>query len=411
MGSQQNQRVGHPPTNYNYDADDRLSTDQYDSNGNTTNSLGIANAYDFENHLITHGGVTIVYDGDSNRVSEIVGGVTTSYLVDTVNPTGYAQVVDELQSGAVTRTYSYGLERINETQPINSTWTASFYGYDGHGSVRQLTNATGVVTDSYDYDAFGNLINSTGSTPNNYLFAGEQFDPGLGLYYNRARYLNTTTGRFWTMDVYQGNLEQPFSLHRYLYASGDPVSRIDPKGKEDFSISANLTAMASAVTIAASEFQGELVQAFEEGGGAAQAIFKQMGAYAQDMAREVLELDPELVSQEIEENVNVAESGAGRQVDFLVRSAESAGETAEQLFIEAKYALPRVSGEPLTRLVNQVNNAVATGQGKVVLWSLQQPSLQQVKFVYNAIGTNASVVQFVSGVEGLYRYLELYFGH
>lgn len=107
----------------------------------------------------------------------------------------------------------------------------------------------------------------------------------------------------------------------------------------------------------------------------------------------------------------MAESGAGRQVDFLVRSAESAGETAEQLFIEAKYALPRVSGEPLTRLVNQVNNAVATGQGKVVLWSLQQPSLQQVKFVYNAIGTNASVVQFVSGVEGLYRYLELYFGH
>jgi len=41
-------------------------------------------------------------------------------------------------------------------------------------------------TDTYDYDAFGNLINSTGSTPNNCLFAGEQFDPALGVYYNRA---------------------------------------------------------------------------------------------------------------------------------------------------------------------------------------------------------------------------------
>ena len=51
---------------------------------------------------------------------------------------------------------------------------------------------------TYDYDAFGNLIHSTGSTPNNYLFAGEQFDPDLNLYYNRARYLNTTTGRFWS---------------------------------------------------------------------------------------------------------------------------------------------------------------------------------------------------------------------
>jgi hypothetical protein len=124
-----------------------------------------------------------VYDGDGNRVSEIVGGATTKYVVDTVNPTGYAQVVDELRNGALVRTYSYGLERISETQPINSTLTTSFYGYDGHGSVRFLTNTTGAITDTYDYDAFGNLINSTGSTPNNYLFAGEQYDPVLGLYY------------------------------------------------------------------------------------------------------------------------------------------------------------------------------------------------------------------------------------
>jgi hypothetical protein len=37
---------------------------------------------------------------------------------------------------------------------LNSAWTPSFYGYDGHGSVRQLTNSAGVVTDTYDYDAF-----------------------------------------------------------------------------------------------------------------------------------------------------------------------------------------------------------------------------------------------------------------
>jgi RHS repeat-associated protein len=189
---------------YTYDADDRLGTDAYDADGNTVNSLGTTNTYDFENHLITHGGVSIVYDGDGNRVSETVGGVTTNYLVDTQNPTGYAQVVDELQSGTVTRTYSYGLERISESQTLNSAWTPSFYGYDGHGSVRQLTSTAGAVTDSYDYDAFGNLVNQTGSTPNNYLFAGEQFDPGLGLYYNRARYLNTTTGRFWSMDSLEG---------------------------------------------------------------------------------------------------------------------------------------------------------------------------------------------------------------
>ena len=84
---------------YTYDADDRLGSDTHDSDGNTINSVGIANTYDFENHMIAHGGVTVVYDGDGNRVSETAGGLTTNYLVDTQNPTGYAQVVDEYKAG------------------------------------------------------------------------------------------------------------------------------------------------------------------------------------------------------------------------------------------------------------------------------------------------------------------------
>jgi len=235
--------------NYSYDADDRLASDQYDADGNTVNSLGVANSYDFENHLITHGGVTAVYDADGNRVSETVGGVITNYLVDTQNPTGYAQVVDEVQSGTVTRTYAYGLERISENQIISSAWTPSFYGYDGHGSVRQLTNAAGTVTDSYDYDAFGNLTNSTGTTPNNYLFAGEQFDPALGMYFLRARYYNATTGRFWSMDTVEGNSRDPLSLHKYLYAASNPANLKDPTG-HDFDLGSMTAAMGDMMTIA-----------------------------------------------------------------------------------------------------------------------------------------------------------------
>ena len=215
VGNRQKLQINGVTANaYAYDADDRLGSDTYDSDGNTTNSFGVASAYDFENHMVQHGYVTIVYDGDGNRVAETVGGVTTNYLVDTVNPTGYAQVVDELQNGTVTRTYGYGLERINENQILNSTWTPSFYGYDGHGSVRQLTNTAGAVTDSYDYDAFGNIVKQTGSTPNTYLFAGEQYDPALALYYNRARYYNTPTGRFWSIDAYEGDDQDPLSQVR-----------------------------------------------------------------------------------------------------------------------------------------------------------------------------------------------------
>jgi len=172
-----------------FNLDDWLSAETYDANGNTLTTGGKTFAYDSENHLMTMNGaaVTMIYDGFGNRVSKTVGGVTTKYLVaDDVNPTGLPQVFEESVNGVVQRTYTYGLQRISENQPIQGAWTPNFYGYDGGGSVRQLTNLSGTVTDTYNYDAFGNLLNSTGSTLNNYLCRGELFDPDLGLYYLRA---------------------------------------------------------------------------------------------------------------------------------------------------------------------------------------------------------------------------------
>jgi RHS repeat-associated protein len=218
---------------FTYDPDDRLNTESYDANGNTLTTGGKTFAYDFENRLKTmnNGAVTIQYDADGNRVAKTVNGVTTRYLVDDLNPAGYAQVVEEVTNGAVTRQYTYGLQRISQTQQIANAWTPSFYGYDGGGTVRLLTDSTGTVTDTYDYDAWGNAVNITGSTPNVYLYRGEQYDPDLSLYYLRARYLNPSTGRFLSRDPEAGRIKTPASLHKYLYAGGDPVNRVDPRGR------------------------------------------------------------------------------------------------------------------------------------------------------------------------------------
>ena len=163
--------------------------------------------------------MTIVYDGDGNRVSKTAAGVTTNYLVDDRNLTGYAQVLEELSSGGVQRVYTYGLSRINQSL----TSGTSFHGYDAHGNVRILTDGTGAVTDRYNYDAFGNLISQTGTTPNDYLYSGEQNDASLGLYNLRARYLSQFTGRFWTMDTVEGNPESPISLHKYTYVGNESL--------------------------------------------------------------------------------------------------------------------------------------------------------------------------------------------
>ncbi len=226
-----------------YDSNDRLSTDAYDAGGNTTGSGGVTYTYDFENRIIgTNTNISITHNGDGQRVRKVVGSTTTTYLVDELNPTGYAQVlVETIQApgfvAAQPRQYVYGLDLVSQRRFIPScanctvgSFEVRYYAYDGHGSVRQLTDPAGAVTDTYTYDAFGNLTSSTGTTPNHYLYAGEQFDEDLNLYYNRARYLDVRTGRFWSMDAYEGGAQSPASLHKYLYAGADPMNLLDPSG-------------------------------------------------------------------------------------------------------------------------------------------------------------------------------------
>ena len=236
-----------------YNADDQVSSESYDANGNTTRTAnGNSYTYDSQNHMtqMTNGStvINLIYDAFGNRVAKTVtntathASLTTQYLVeDDVNPTGLPQVIEELSgpigAGVVTRTYTYGLQRISQnlspTTSGNSTWTPSFYVYDGAGSVRELTDSNLKVTDEYEYDAYGNSFTKSGATPNNYLYRGEQYDSDLALYYLRARYYNPATGRFMSRDPEEGKIKIPASLHKYLYASSDPINRSDPRGRSD----------------------------------------------------------------------------------------------------------------------------------------------------------------------------------
>ncbi len=122
--------------------------------------------------------------------------------------------------------YSLGADLISQ-ESNGKTYT---YLYDGHGSVTALSDESGKITDTYSYDAFGNLLKSKGRTDNDYRYCGEQFDSTTGLYYLRARYMDTSTGRFISQDSYQGDNNDPITLHKYLYANSNPVMYSDPSG-------------------------------------------------------------------------------------------------------------------------------------------------------------------------------------
>ena len=88
-------------------------------------------------------------------------------------------------------------------------------------SVNVAFNAT------YDYDAFGNLTENTGSeaTNNPFRYNGQYHDDETGLLYLRNRYYDPSIGRF--------TQEYPAKdgLNWYVYCENNPITRIDPDGE------------------------------------------------------------------------------------------------------------------------------------------------------------------------------------
>ncbi len=127
-----------------------------------------------------------------------------------------------------------------------------FYHYDGFHNTRSLTDMNGAVTDTYRYDAYGTLLEQTGSTTNPYLYRGEQCDAETDAYYLLARSYQPATGRFLTTDPVEGNTSDPITLHRYLYGKNDPVNNINPSGEMTFTdtqLTAGIVGILSGISV------------------------------------------------------------------------------------------------------------------------------------------------------------------
>jgi RHS repeat-associated protein len=187
---------------------------------------------------------TLGYDAEGLRVSKQVGGGTpTRCLVDTLNPTGYAQVLAEYSGDGtgrqLVRAYTYGLDLLSQRTAAGGL--VEFFSTDALGTTRFLTrfdpgSGGGIdghlgelTTQTFSYDAYG-LLATGSAAATAYLYAGEQWDADVGAYYLRARWYLPEWGRFLSRDPYEGAPDDPVSQNRFLYASANPINNIDPSG-------------------------------------------------------------------------------------------------------------------------------------------------------------------------------------
>jgi RHS repeat-associated protein len=143
-----------------------------------------------------------------------LGGTTTEFAY------GAGGMALEKQGGTYTQAHTVGngLLRRGSEYPL----------FDGHGSERTVTNSSQTVTGSVNFEAFGQVAGSTGSSSNPYMYAGDwgyRNDGDAGLMHVGARYYDAQVGRFITRDTV-------LSEHPYLYCEHEPVGFVDPSGHE-----------------------------------------------------------------------------------------------------------------------------------------------------------------------------------
>src|SRR5215472_917205 len=226
-------------SSYSYNSSNELTSDSaasftYDNNGNTlskTDSTGTRNyTWDFENRLASvvlpgsGGNVTLKYDPFGRRIQKSFTQnsttTTTNYVYDGAN------VIEELDgSGNKLGRYAQSVGVDAQLAETRST-TTSFYEQDGLGSITSLSSPTSTLSNTYTYDAFGNLIGSTGSTINPFQYTGRDFDSETGLRYYRARYYDPQIGRFISEDPvgFDGG------INFYSYVANSPIGFMDQGG-------------------------------------------------------------------------------------------------------------------------------------------------------------------------------------
>jgi hypothetical protein len=120
---------------------------------------------------------------------------------------------------------------------------------------------------------------------------------------------------------------------------------------------------------------------------------------AKQVLGKALRIDPRRIGSTV-----VNGPGGRRVIDFFITIGQRVAT------IEAKYKIPRVASPAFTRLVAQLQSAMASQHtGQVVLWTLRSPTNAELAALLTRLPANGSAIQFVAGLHGLASWSRFYF--
>ena len=99
-----------------------------------------------------------------------------------------------------------------------------------------LADETGNIVESYEYDAWGNVLTvrdgagnplTESALGNRFLFQGREYSWSTGLYNFRARWYDPETGRWLSNDP----IGISGGLNQYVFCANNPVNMTDPDGR------------------------------------------------------------------------------------------------------------------------------------------------------------------------------------
>ena len=215
-------------------ANNQLTGYMYDAVGNMTNDGFHKYTYDAEGHVTAVDGgqtATYVYNALNQRVSASVGGATIVYVYNAAG-----QRVSEWNganptSSPIQGKYYWGAKPV----AYYANGSTHFEHQDWLGTERMRTTYNGQVEGTFTSLPFGDGQATAGADTDANHYAMLDHDTTSDTDYAQYRQYANMQGRWLSPDPYHGSykMRNPQSFNRYVYASNNPLARVDHLGLDD----------------------------------------------------------------------------------------------------------------------------------------------------------------------------------